>query len=84
MRSAINNCPNTIATNVDVVPIRGTRKIGAARIATPSAPPTYRYHSDSPGKDWNLAVPGNNRISARRKPILTTVRIRTEPKLPIR
>jgi hypothetical protein len=73
-----------MAINVDVVPIRGTKYIGAAKIATPRKPPRYKYHSESPGRLPKSDVEGKKKMRVTSTATLTNVKTRTEPKLPVR
>ena len=83
MNNARNNCPTTNAVSVDVAPILGIRKMGAAKIPTPKIPPIYRYHSDMPGICLKFAVVGKSIINKSSIRILTQVSNRTDPKFPV-
>ena len=76
--------PRMMEITVDVVPILGTSRMGAARIAMPRRPPRYRYHYDSPGKFLKLAVDGKQTIRRIKLAVLTNVSKSTASRLPAR
>jgi hypothetical protein len=73
-----------MAVRVEVAPILGIKKMGAARMPTPNTPPKYRYHSDRRGSRRRSAVLGKVVIKITNTAILTRVRTKTDPKFPTR